>query len=103
MRVTGSFRIALLLLLGLGSRSGWAISTPVAQYEFNNTLASSAVGAPALIATDPLGLSGFVVDTVFGNSKPVWTFGGAASPAANRGWSEAVEVQISRLGVFQGS
>ena len=26
-----------------------------------------------------------------------------ASPAANRGWSEAVEVQISRLGVFQGS
>jgi hypothetical protein len=57
-----------------------ATPTPVAQYNFNGTLASSVAGAPALTAVDTLGESGFVTDTVSGTSKTVYNFQGANEP-----------------------
>jgi hypothetical protein len=53
---------------------------PVAQYRFNDSLASSAGSAPALTVTDPLGLSGFGTDTVFGVAQTVWNFQGTNFP-----------------------
>ena len=61
-----------------------AAPTPVASYAFNGTLASSVSGAPALAATDPLGLSGFVTDTVNGSSQTVYNFQGAATPLTDQ-------------------
>lgn len=61
-----------------------AAPTPVAQYDFNNTLASSIAGAPALTVTDPLGTSGFVTDNVLGTTKSVWNFQGVASPVTDQ-------------------
>ena len=55
--------LALVVMLGSGAARA-ADPVPVASYAFNNTLASSTAGAPALTATNPLGLSGFVTDTV---------------------------------------
>ncbi len=57
-----------------------AAPAPVAQYDFNGTLSSSVGGAPALTVTDPLGLSGFTTDTVFGATRAVWNFQGHANP-----------------------
>ncbi len=70
--------------LVLASVCAHAAPAPVAQYEFNGTLASSVGGAPALTVTDPLGLSGFGVDNVLGNLQTVWNFNGAAFPVANQ-------------------
>lgn len=64
--------------------SAQAAPAPVAQYDFNNTLASSVAGAPALTVTDPLGLSGFITDTVFGASKTVWSFQGQPTPLTDQ-------------------
>ena len=57
-----------------------ATPTPVAQYDFDGSLASSVAGAPALVAVDPLGESGFVTDTVNGSSRTVYNFQGANEP-----------------------
>ena len=62
-----------------------AAPAPVAAYGFDDTLASSVAGAPALTVTDPLNMSGFATDTVFGVSQQVWNFGGAATPLADQG------------------
>jgi Concanavalin A-like lectin/glucanases superfamily len=52
-------------------------ATPVATYEFQNTLNSDQGGAvPALTAIDPEGTSGFVTDTVMGNPQTVYAFNG---------------------------
>ncbi len=51
-------------------------ATLKAKYFFNNTLASSVAGAPALTLIDPLGVSGYVTDTVFGVSRRVFEFNG---------------------------
>jgi len=52
----------------------------VATYQFNNTLSAQQGGVPALVATDPLGLNGFGTDTVFGNSRTVYSFNGNNVP-----------------------
>jgi hypothetical protein len=67
--------------------SGHAAALLQAQYLFDNNLNSNVAGAPALIATDPLGTSGYVADTVFGNSRTVYQFNGATSPADQGGLS----------------
>lgn len=51
-------------------------ATIVASYLFQNTLSSSVAGAPALVATDPTGTSGFVSDTVGGSTRTVYHVGG---------------------------
>lgn len=61
-----------------------AAPTPVAEYRFNNSFASSVSGAPALTVTDPLGQSGFQADTVFGNNQQVYNFKGAADPVTDQ-------------------
>ncbi|MBS0448947.1 MAG: PEP-CTERM sorting domain-containing protein [Proteobacteria bacterium] len=72
------------LTLALSTLAAQAAPSPVAQYDFNGTLASSVAGAPALSVTDPLGQSGFVTDSVMGTTKSVWNFQGAASPVTDQ-------------------
>ncbi|MFL5294816.1 MAG: PEPxxWA-CTERM sorting domain-containing protein [Phenylobacterium sp.] len=62
-----------------------ADATLVGSYLFNNTLTSSVAGAPTLTLTDPLGTSGFVTDSVFGQNRTVLHIGGAASPVLSQG------------------
>jgi hypothetical protein len=69
-----------LLLLCAAAPAAWG-ATAVATYQFNNTFAADQGGAPALTATDPLGASAFVADTVFGNPRTVWDFDGTNVPS----------------------
>jgi hypothetical protein len=55
-----------------------------ATYEFGNTFAADEVGAPAIVPVDPLGLSGFGTDTVFGVTRSVYSFAGSASPTTDQ-------------------
>jgi hypothetical protein len=70
-----TFKHIFALTLCAGAASAMAQS-PVAQYDFNNSLASSVAGAPSLGVVDPTGTSGFVTDTVNGVSQTVWNFNG---------------------------
>jgi hypothetical protein len=75
----------VLACLCLAGAAGWAgAATPVATYQFNNTFAANEAGKPALTATDPLGTSQFLTDTVLGSSRSVWAFNGNASPPAQQ-------------------
>lgn len=69
------FKHIFALALCVGAASAMAQS-PVAEYDFNNTLASSVAGAPSLGVVDPTGTSGFVTDVVNGASQAVWSFNG---------------------------
>jgi hypothetical protein len=60
-------------------------ATPVATWHFDNSLAAAEAGVPALTAIDPLGRSGFVMDTVFGESRWVYRFDGNRTPAEQAG------------------
>lgn len=62
-------------------------ATPVATWNFANSLAAVETGAPALTAIDPLGRSGFIMDTVFGESRWVYRFDGDRTPAQQAGLS----------------
>lgn len=54
-----------------------ATIAPIAEYRFNNSFASSIAGAPDLSVTDPLGMSGFATDSVFGHTHQVFNFKGS--------------------------
>lgn len=71
---------ALCVAASLGWAATAAAQTPVATWSFNNTLAANEGGVPALVAIDPLGLNGFVTDTVFGVTQTVYKFDGNSSP-----------------------
>jgi hypothetical protein len=81
-------------LLALASTAVSA-ATRVASYDFNNTLAANEPGAPALVATDPLDASGFVNDTVQGQTRPVWAFDGLNSPT-----NEQAGLTVSTAGLI---
>lgn len=87
----------LLLLTSLFLVSGVqaANPVPVATWSFNNTLAADESGVPALTAIDPLGRNGFVLDTVFGESRWVYRFDGNASPT-----SEQAGLVVSTAGLL---
>lgn len=72
----GLFGSSLLLLAGVAA----AAPIPVATYNFDGNLAADELGAPSLLAIDPLGANAFVTDTVFGTSKTVYRFDGNAAP-----------------------
>lgn len=55
-----------------------------ATYEFTNVLGADQSGVPALMAVNPLGLNGFLMDTVFGQQDTVYRFDGNASPATEQ-------------------
>lgn len=77
--------IVRTLALSFGLVGSAFAASPVASYHFNNTLTSSVPGAPALIATDPHGTSGYGTDTVFGNSQTVYNFIGTPDNAGQAG------------------
>lgn len=56
----------------------------VASYFFENTFASSTPGAPDLMPLDPLGLSGFDEETVFGTLRSIYKVNGDALPTMNQ-------------------
>lgn len=62
----------------------FAAPAPVATYRFEDSLAAEEPGVPALVAVDPLGLSGFVTADVFGSSRRVFRMNGNASPPAQQ-------------------
>jgi hypothetical protein len=72
--VAGSFAL-VLAVAATAARA--ANPVPVAQYNFNGTLASTVPGAPPLKVTDPLSRSGFGSDLVFGVEQTVWNFNGS--------------------------
>lgn len=51
-----------------------------AEYQFNGNLVSSVPGAPPLAPVDPLGSSGFNLDTVNGHTQTVYSWVGNATP-----------------------
>lgn len=80
-------------LLAIGALAGFALAaasgsaqaaTLVANYNFNNSLSSSVGGAPDLVATDPLGLSGFTTATVNGHSRTVYSVQGQNFPVTDQ-------------------
>lgn len=72
-------------LIGMTSLAHAATPTAVATWSFNNTLAADEAGVSALTAIDPLNQSGFVMDTVFGESRWVYRFDGNATPSQQAG------------------
>lgn len=56
----------------------------IASYGFDHTLNSSVGGPQTLAATDPLGTSGYIADTVFGNARTVYAFNGNGSPVTDQ-------------------
>lgn len=61
----------------LTAAAGAALAvTPVASYQFNNSLAADQAGAPALLAIDPLAANGFETAVVKGVTETVYRWSG---------------------------
>ena len=60
-------------------------ATVEATYLFNNSLNAQQGGAPALTATDPGGVAAYTTDTVYGQSRTVYSYGGSANPPTSQG------------------
>lgn len=69
------FQALAASLLALAAGTALA-ATPVASYQFNNSLAADQAGAPALLAIDPLGANGFETAVVHGVSRTVYRWAG---------------------------
>ena len=80
--VSGLFALGWSVLLASAAR---ADLTPVATYQFQNTLAADQGGVAALTAVDPTGTSGFQTATLYGQTRQVYQFSGNASPASDQG------------------
>lgn len=83
-------RSTFIGLLSLGVVLPATAQTPVATYQFSNNLLADQPGVTALTAVDPAAANGFVSDTPFGVSRPVYRFagdlaGGASSAALEGG------------------
>jgi hypothetical protein len=76
-----AFVVVICALSGTGA---WA-QTPVATYRFANALNAEENAAPALSATDPLGLSSFGTAQVFGQTMSVYNFAGSRSLSEQAG------------------
>lgn len=76
---------ATTALLSAASLAQAAAPTAVATWNFNKTLAADEAGKPALSVIDPLATSGFMMDTVFGESRWVYRFDGNATPSQQAG------------------
>ncbi len=66
------------------STAAMAAPIPVATWNFNNNFHPEEIGAPDMTPIDPLGLNGFMTDTVFGVSETVYRFDGTQLPPTNQ-------------------
>ncbi len=83
-----NFNVVLIITLAVGLlRAPADAATVSATFEFTNNFNAAEPGVAAMTPTDPLGQSGFLVDTVFGQSDTVYRFMGNATPAAQAGLS----------------
>lgn len=90
--------VALSLAGALGfAATAQAAPIPVATWNFDNTLAADEAGAPALTAIDPLGLNGFVTDTVFGQTRQVYRFDGNGFPV-----NQQAGLSVNTTGLLDG-
>ncbi len=72
-----------ILLAGLASQT-LAAPFPVATWNFNNNFHPEEFGAPDMTPINPLGLNGFMTDTVFGVSETVYKFDGSQFPPTDQ-------------------
>lgn len=79
-------RISLLPLCLLAASLWGQQASLVATYRFQNSLAASQSGVPALTAQDPLGQNAFLTDTVLGQPRTVYQLA-SRNPTANAGFS----------------
>ena len=77
--------LTTILTLAIAVGAECALAAPAAQYSFGGTLASDTAGAPALVSVDPAGVNGFTTDTVFGQTRTVFSYGGTTTPANQGG------------------
>jgi hypothetical protein len=85
-------RMTLVLLsfvacFAMGVPAAKADFSPVATYTFQNSLAAQQSGVASLSAVDPQGASGFVTDTLYGQTRQVYAFNGNTPPAEQAGLS----------------
>jgi hypothetical protein len=80
--------------------NAFAAPIPVAEYGFNYSLASSVGGAPALGAVNPLGLSKYRTDTVFGVKRTVYDFAGNTASNEQAGLTLNVAGLISDANTY---
>ena len=73
------------LILALSLAAFAHAAPPVASYYFNGTLNAKEAGVPALGLIDPLNLSSYATESVFGQSRVVLDIGGVASPPSSQG------------------
>ena len=74
-------RVLFLALSILGVvRTPTLAATAVATYCFDNTFEATQSTAPALFEIDPLNASDFITDSVFGETRTVWSFDGNELP-----------------------
>ncbi len=74
-------RFALLAAVSLALATPAFAAAPIATWEFHDTLAADQLGQPALTRVDPAGVSRFSTESVFGESRVVWSFAGGTMPA----------------------
>jgi hypothetical protein len=86
---------AVISAVSIITANAFAAPVPVAEYTFNNSLASGTAAAPALGAVNPLGLNGYRTDTVFGVQRTVYDFIGATPSAMQAGLTLDVASLIS--------
>ncbi len=75
-------RSLVLVLVPTLCTSLVSAATLKAEYQFDNSFASSQSGAPALVAANPYGSNAFLGDTVFGQSRTVYASNGTVATQA---------------------
>lgn len=83
-----SLAASLIAVLALSASAAASDATysaaPVATYQFQGDFNSDETGRPALTPVDPQGASKFTVDKALGQTRTVWSFSGAGSPASQQ-------------------
>lgn len=80
----GRLSLTALALTGLVAHPA-AAQTPVATYQFNNTLSADQSGVSALTPVDPLSQNSFGMATVFGQTRTIYQTSGNATPSQQAG------------------
>lgn len=97
-RTTVNVGFALVGLMSLGLAQTAKAQTPVATYQFNNTLAADQGGVTALTAVNPAGTNGFVSANPFGVARTVYRFAGdQANSASSAGLEGGLQLNTTGL------
>ncbi len=92
--------VPLLFLIPVLALCVRPASAQVLTYEFNDTLAADQAGGPALTATDPLASNSFTTDTVFGNTRTVYSTVGNTTPLQQAGLTLDTTGQLTADNIY---